>query len=104
MANDLHAHLIELAYEAAVLPELWPNVLHQVGGIARARGIVLLTAAPQDVRWVASPDMHDDTVAYVEGGWHERNGRLPRLLAANHAGFLRDIDVFDTPSRSRSAF
>lgn len=97
MTNDLHAHLIELAYEAAVVPELWPNVLHQVGNIASARGIVLLTAAPQDMRWIASPEMHEDTVAYVEGRWHERNGRLPRLLAANHAGFLRDIDVFASP-------
>ncbi|WP_066505171.1 helix-turn-helix transcriptional regulator [Bradyrhizobium macuxiense] len=97
MKNDLNGHLIELIYEAAVVPELWPQVLHKVGGIARARGIVLLTADPHDVRWVASPDMHDDTVAYVEGRWHERNGRLPRLLAANHAGFLRDIDVFDSP-------
>ncbi|QOZ29388.1 helix-turn-helix transcriptional regulator [Bradyrhizobium sp. CCBAU 51753] len=97
MKNDLHAHLIELAYEAAVVPELWPKVLHQVGNIASARGIVLLTADPHDVRWVASPDIHDDMVAYVEGRWHERNGRLPRLLAANHAGFLREIDVFDTP-------
>ncbi|UGX99723.1 helix-turn-helix transcriptional regulator [Bradyrhizobium quebecense] len=104
MANDLHEHLIDLAYEAAVIPELWPNLLHQVGAIARARGIVLLTAAPHDVRWVASPDMHDDTVAYVEGGWHERNGRLPRLLAANHAGFLRDIDVFDTPEEVQQDF
>ncbi|MBR0871472.1 helix-turn-helix transcriptional regulator [Bradyrhizobium tropiciagri] len=97
MTNELHAHLIELAYEAAVVPELWPNVLHQVSNIASARGIVLLTAAPQDMRWIASPDMHEDTVAYVEGRWHERNGRLPRLLAANHAGFLRDIDVFASP-------
>ncbi|WP_338829788.1 helix-turn-helix transcriptional regulator [Bradyrhizobium sp. 27S5] len=104
MTNDLHERLIELAYEAAVLPELWPNVLHQVGEIARARGTVLLTAAPHDVRWIASPDMHDDTAAYVEGGWHQRNGRLPRLLAANHAGFLRDIDVFDTPEEVQQDF
>ncbi|WP_407149373.1 helix-turn-helix transcriptional regulator [Bradyrhizobium sp. ORS 86] len=97
MKDDLHEHLIELVYEAAVVPELWPQVLHQVGGIARARGVVLLTADPHDMRWIASPDMHDDTVAYVEGRWHERNGRLPRLLAANHAGFLRDIDVFASP-------
>ncbi|WP_407167541.1 helix-turn-helix transcriptional regulator [Bradyrhizobium sp. ORS 111] len=97
MKADLHEHLIELVYEAAVVPELWPQVLHQVGGIARARGVVLLTADPHDMRWIASPDMHDDTVAYVEGRWHERNGRLPRLLAANHAGFLRDIDVFASP-------
>ena len=97
MTNDLHEHLIELVYEAAVVPELWPGVLHRVGGIAKARGIVLLTADPHDVRWVASPDMEDDMAAYAAGRWHERNGRLPRLLAANHAGFLRDVDVFDTP-------
>ncbi|MFB9262381.1 helix-turn-helix transcriptional regulator [Bradyrhizobium erythrophlei] len=97
MKNELQDHLIDLVYEAAVVPELWPNVLHRVGGIAGARGIVLLTADPHDVRWVASPDIHDDMAAYAEGRWHEHNGRLPRLLAANHAGFLRDIDLFDTP-------
>ncbi|MBR0692286.1 helix-turn-helix transcriptional regulator [Bradyrhizobium lablabi] len=97
MKNDLHEHLIDLLYEAAVMPELWPNALHGVGGIAGARGTALLTADPHDMRWVASPDIYDDMVAYVEGRWYERNERLPRLLAANHAGFLRDIDVFDTP-------
>ncbi|MBR0757114.1 helix-turn-helix transcriptional regulator [Bradyrhizobium jicamae] len=94
MKNDLQEHLIDLVYEAAVVPEFWPKVLHRVSDIAGARGVILLTADPKDVRWVASPDIVDDMTAYAEGNWHQHNGRLPRLLAAKHAGFLREIDLF----------
>src|SRR5262245_12178606 len=82
---------IDRIYEAAVVPEFWPEVLHELGEIAGARGTILLTADASNVRWVASPRLHEDAMAYVTGRWHERNTRLPRLLARRHAGFLREI-------------
>lgn len=87
---------VDRLYEAAVVPEFWPDVLRMIGEIAGARGAILLTSSAADLRWVASAEVHDDMTAFAEGGWHSRNTRLPRLLAAQHAGFLREIDIFDT--------
>jgi DNA-binding CsgD family transcriptional regulator len=86
--------LIADIYQAAAVPETWPDVLHSLGDIARAPGAILLTAGPHDVRWVASRGAHDDMLAFMEGRWYEHNTRQPRLLAAQHAGFLRDVDIF----------
>lgn len=97
LLHDAFETLIDRIYEAAAIPEHWPRVLQDIGDLAGARGAILLTADPTGSRWIASPAVHDDMLAYEQGRWHEKNTRLKLAMAKQHAGFLRDIDVFSSP-------
>lgn len=87
------AELIDRIYEAAAVPDLWPEVLEGLSGVADAIGTALLTADPQTVKWISSPRLAPLAEAWFAEGWHFRNTRMPRLLERNHAGFLRAEDV-----------
>jgi DNA-binding CsgD family transcriptional regulator len=45
-------------------------------------------------RWLASGKLSELMPAYVAQGWPSRTNRPQRLLAAKHAGFLTDLDVY----------
>jgi DNA-binding CsgD family transcriptional regulator len=85
--------LIDRIYEAAALPELWPQVFQD---ISRRHGFVggaMFSANPQFQRRVSSPDIVEALDAFFAGGWHERNSRAPRTAAKNYPGFVRDEDI-----------
>jgi DNA-binding CsgD family transcriptional regulator len=92
--NGGFEEIIGRIYEAAVIPEVWPSALHEIGEISGARGAILLTANPAGQRWISSPDVYEDMAAYEQGEWHLKNKRLQHFLARQHAGFLRDVDIF----------
>jgi DNA-binding CsgD family transcriptional regulator len=86
--------LIDRIYEAAVLPEFWPDVLIQFADIARARDSVLFATRGQEVtRWIASSPRFDELVQAF-GRHAGALERTRRLLAARHPGFVQDQDVF----------
>lgn len=84
---------LEDLYEAAVVPELWPEVLRSFQGLTRGAGAVLITVADGQARWVSSSADFDEVVA-THFERFPGNGRTARLIGRNHAGFLRDIDIF----------
>ncbi|WP_332690394.1 helix-turn-helix transcriptional regulator [Bosea sp. (in: a-proteobacteria)] len=84
---------LEGLYEAAVLPELWPEVLRRFQDVTRGAGAVLVTVAGGQARWVSSSADFDEVVA-VHFERFPGNERTARLIGRNHAGFLRDIDIF----------
>jgi DNA-binding CsgD family transcriptional regulator len=84
---------LEDLYEAAVVPELWPEVLRSFQGLTRGAGAVLITVADGQARWVSSSADFDEVVA-THFERFSGNGRTARLIGRNHAGFLRDIDIF----------
>jgi DNA-binding CsgD family transcriptional regulator len=85
--------LIDRIYESSFVPELWPDVLHEVGRIAEAGASLFITDA--DVTsWTASKIVHEGTAQFVKEGWFWRGQVVARLFAARHAGFLTDLDVF----------
>lgn len=86
--------LISEIYEAAVIPEQWPGVLARMSDFAGGAGGILFVANLERAKWVASPDIHDLFEEFVRDGWAAINRRPARLAEANHAGFLRDLDVF----------
>ena len=75
------------------MPELWPEVLHEVGRIAEAGASLFITNA--DVTsWSASKIAHEATAKFVKEGWFWRGQVVARLFGARHAGFLTDLDLF----------
>lgn len=86
--------LIDLIYEAAVLPELWPSVLDQLAEIAGAQGSVLITSDLQANRWINSASLDRVMADFAAGDWGRANQRTVKLLGARHAGFIREEDVF----------
>lgn len=86
---------VDRIYEASVVPETWPAVLRDVNQITGALASVLIAVRGESARWILSSPAFDEVVRrhYEQGG----NERTRRLLAANHAGFVTDFDVF-TPA------
>src|ERR1700758_5136528 len=91
----MDAQPLDQIYECSFVPELWPGVLAQLVNIASARTGWLFTAdgdryrlsvSHDIVRLVLEPLVADGTVA--------RSQRFAKLCAAQHAGFLREGDIY----------
>jgi DNA-binding CsgD family transcriptional regulator len=83
---------VDQIYEAAVAPERWPAVLDSLSKLADGNGAILFTSGLQ--KWVASEEAQEFVQEYVAQGWPARTDRSLRLFAANHPGFLSDLDVY----------
>ena len=86
--------LTDLIYEAAILPELWPAVLDKLAAIAGAQGTVLIAADLESHRWISSESLDQVMADFAAGGWSSAGQRTAKLLAARHAGFIREQDVY----------
>jgi DNA-binding CsgD family transcriptional regulator len=92
--------LVDRIYEAAALPDLWPQVLDRLNEVGNGFATFLFTATRNDVRWTYSQRgayCND----YMAEGWPARTDRPFRLLAARHAGFLGDLDVYTREEMDR---
>ena len=94
MSLDNTSELLDQVYEAAAIPEKWPEVLDSLAKIIGAAGTVLLTTDPKTLRWTSSGQVRQLVVESLEGNWHERNTRMQRLMLHRHGGFVREIDIF----------
>ena len=86
--------LLDLIYEAAAVPEMWPAVLDSLADMTGSVGTFLITTDPSALRWTSSELVRQLGLDFLEGRWHERNPRMERLLSHRHAGFMREIDMF----------
>jgi DNA-binding CsgD family transcriptional regulator len=94
MPLEESSQLLDLIYEAAAIPDLWPVVLDGMAKIAGGAGTLLITADPRTIRWTSSGALRQLGLDILEGHWHERNTRMERLLLYRHAGFVRDVDMW----------
>ncbi len=86
--------MIERIYEAATEPEKWPALLEEMGNMVQApSGVLLMRRSDQWVGWQMSPSVPGNAQAYLTSEHPAKSLTTPRLLAANHAGFLRESDV-----------
>lgn len=92
--SDAHTQLVDRIYEAAVLPELWPEVLMDLARYGGADAAVLFATDLDSSRFITTANFADTIRAYIEEGWFARTDRTRRLLAKRHAGFVTDLDVF----------
>lgn len=83
--------LIDRIYEAAFVPEKWPDVLHAVAaGAGSASGAVLSISGSDPPRWRATELVQDALEQYVTTGQWRTCERPIKLLSMNYAGFLRE--------------
>jgi DNA-binding CsgD family transcriptional regulator len=86
--------LTDRIYESALAPELWPAVLDDLAGIATARGGHIFIATTEVLNWTSSACLVGGMAQMAAGDYVRRGQRCTRLLAARHAGFLTEHDIY----------
>lgn len=71
--------IVDRIYEAAVIPDLWVDILDRIAAIAQCDGGILIAADPnQNVRAVSSDCLSPMLRAFISEGWMpEHKGRTP---------------------------
>src|SRR5215472_15302721 len=90
----MNSELIDKIYESCFAPQVWPEVLDEVGRIGDAPGASLFFSRGGDQRCVTSAEPRERAERIVREGWLARGAIIPRLLAQRHAGSLIDVDFF----------
>lgn len=94
MAVD-DGQLADLIYEAAVVPELWPQVLESLARSAGSYWAVLLTRrADAWIGWRFSSSFEVEGDAYMRSDIPVRTGVTSRLFGMNRSGFVSDAEAF----------
>jgi DNA-binding CsgD family transcriptional regulator len=86
--------LVDLIYEASIVPEQWPGVLDQLSLIADGEGAMIFSAAPGPTRWLASPGIYDRIDRWTKSPYATDNPRSQRLIPNIECRFLTDLDRF----------
>ncbi len=94
MRGDSAETLVDRIYEAAVVPELWPNVIEAMGGRAEAALGSLVLWKEGVSRWIGTPAADKLIADYVAFGQPDLNTRVIRESHLGHVGFYTDYDVF----------
>lgn len=87
---------VDRIYEAASVVELWPKVLDDLTTVADGSGCVMFAANPSSAHWIASHGMEQLVLDWFRDGWAQNNTRGARLQAAQTAGFIREIDIYES--------
>lgn len=91
---DREDQYIDRIYEAGAIPELWPGVIEELDRIAGAYGTALMVFRDGKLKATGSPRGRALIAEYIGAGYVGNDQRTTRLLGANHAGFVQDLDVF----------
>lgn len=90
MDQDLISHI----YEAAVMPEKWPDVIERIALHVGARGGNLIRNSGSEITLQSSPAIREVAREFERQGWHNVNTRITRLVERSwHPGFLTDLDL-----------
>jgi DNA-binding CsgD family transcriptional regulator len=90
------ADLIDRIYECGFAPELWPQVLRDASVISGSAGGSMFVTNPKVTGWTASKNSKPIADRFVTEGWYWRGKLMSRVHGSQHAGFLRDVDLFTT--------
>lgn len=104
MAEHADAAIVDRIYEAAVVPEQWPGVLDILADIAGAEGTVLIASDMQNLRWISSDAILPFMDGFLNGDWARNHTRLWKLIEADHAGFIREDDVYTQEEYDNDVF
>lgn len=94
MSSLFNETLTDRIYEAAVVPELWPDVLAEMSRAVGGAGGILFTTNLARIKWATSADIKDVFEEFVRDGWAAINPRPIRLGALGSVGFVQDLDAF----------
>lgn len=86
--------LIDRIYEAALDPEGWPAILHDIDRIGGGAGASILTRRSDNwIGWKVSPNAEHHEAPYLASGAAQTSRATPLLVAANRAGFVADHEI-----------
>lgn len=95
----MDSELIERIYEAAFVPDEWPNVLARLATRANAAtGELQVLTDGRPPYWQATELTHGMLASFITSGQWQTCERPLQFLRADHPGFLRDTDVL-TPEQ-----
>lgn len=104
MLNDDEAKIIDVAYEAAVMPDLWPKLCDHLSRHIGAFSTALITLAPGALpRWISSKCIAEQMLLYEKSGLAQRAERPIRGLKMAPNTFMRDIDILTTEELAKDA-
>jgi DNA-binding CsgD family transcriptional regulator len=86
--------LVDGIYECAFAPEFWPDILDELAKIADARGGHVTAVSAKGISSKCSACLQPMVDRAVAGNYAVRSKRIPLILSARHAGFLREQDFF----------
>jgi DNA-binding CsgD family transcriptional regulator len=87
--------LIDRIYECGFAPAQWPALLADLADLAGARTGFLFLSNGRDIhRWVTSTEQGKVITPLVENGWLARSERWRRFVTSEHAGFMRERDIY----------
>jgi DNA-binding CsgD family transcriptional regulator len=90
----MNLSLTDRIYECAFAPEFWPDVLDEFAKIADAFGGLLIAANGETIfPTPSSKTLTEMTERYRRNKLYSQGPASKRLLASDHVGFIRDIDV-----------
>jgi DNA-binding CsgD family transcriptional regulator len=87
--------IVDLIYEAALLPDLWPALLSQLGEAHGSKGGLLFAASQAGVRWTGGGPVRELMRQAMEEGWMnpDRNPRPELLVRKAHPAFVTELDL-----------
>jgi DNA-binding CsgD family transcriptional regulator len=97
--------LIDLIYEAAVIPERWRLVLQTLTERIEGAHASLFTLSGGSMKWIGTPLAEDLIVQFVEAKFvPELNSRTPRGRSLGYPGFVNDFGLFTEEEIARDPF
>ena len=94
--------LLEAIYEAAAVPELWPDVLARLAERVQSWGAAVASFDPTwRMRFTATPNYFPMFEAFAARADDYDNQRPKRALASGHNGFLHDLEVLTQEEMER---
>ena len=93
--SDEQAELETALYEAAVVPELWPRVLTQLGTFSDSAGAALLCINERGIHFTSAPILDDVMDRFVKEGWDSLNTRRGNVIAKGLVGLPRFVNEDD---------
>jgi DNA-binding CsgD family transcriptional regulator len=97
--DEQYTELENAAYEAAVIPELWPKVFSRLGELTDTVGGSFCTITERGVHIVNAPEMDNIARRIIAEGYMEKSGRAAGVIKKGLVGvprFLNEFDYYDT--------
>lgn len=100
--DDVAGQLIDRAYEASLVPERWPQLLHDLAVFIDGAGGAMFAIGSAGVAWTVSESFRE--VMKIISRSHTNNARLQSALALRHPGFVSDADLLTPQEMDSSPF
>lgn len=86
--------IVDRIYEAAAIPELWPQVLRSMADETHAPAAALLAFGAEGARYISTPNYVEALEDFAHRGATYENRRPARQIASGHVGFQHDLELF----------